>query len=154
MPQALLALTTFTHLILQSTFQALSDLFFVVVVLLRFCCIGLQCSRIWGRFLLSLWHWWENQKYYNFKYSCKSEMRACFKYCRKEFPSAFVLLTARPSHLTSRPCVEQTNTHQPTPTHIHSRDVQQRSSTRVLGRDSNDRSWKRWSWGKKNSDWL
>ncbi len=66
MPQALLALTKFTHLILQSTFQALSDLFFVVVVLLRFCCIGLQCSRIWGRFLLSLWNWWENQKYYNF----------------------------------------------------------------------------------------
>ncbi len=29
-----------------------------------------------------------------------------------------------------------------------SRDVQKRSSTRVLGRDSDDRSWKRWSWGK------
>ncbi len=37
---------------------------------------------------------------------------------------------------------------------IYYRVVQQRSSTRVLGRDSDDRSWKRWSWKKKNSDWL
>ncbi len=36
---------------------------------------------------------------------------------------------------------------------IYIRDVQQRSSTWVLGCDSDDRSWKRWSW-KNNSDWL
>ncbi len=152
MPQASLALTKFTHLILQSTFQALSDLFLLLLFCSDFAALGFNAAESEADFF-SLWHWWENQKYYNFNIPASQTWGHALSTVGRSFLlplfySQLGLHTSPPGHVLNK----QTHTNQL----LHTFTLAMCNSDRVLGysaatamidHENDDR-------GKTNSDWL
>ncbi len=129
-------------------------------------CIWSFCARAPSFLQIEIYYWSQNCASLKDMHDNLSFCLIVEPYCHatsKSAKMAFIVwiswknLMILRTYRTERsvPKIFSTNTCTVTPLlNIQTRDVQQRSSTRVFGRDSDDRSWKWWLWGKKNSDWL